>query len=106
MKKYLAALGVAAATFTLNATAEPARPYLVPGSDATNFGIRCNQGERTTLLIGSGAQSSDDRAARNIVITEISPGRYVLSFVRGLSNPSIATTYIPAADENCRTSAL
>jgi len=106
MKKYLAALGIAVASITLNATAEPARQTLVSGSDKQNFGIRCNQGDRVTLLIGDAAKDSDDRAARNIVITEISSGRYMFSYLRGLSNPSIPSSYIPAADEYCRTTAL
>lgn len=76
--------------------------YLVPGSQNSDFGITCWEGEKRTFAVHE-SMRDDYRHARNIVFTDMGGGRGAISMLHGSSNATTDGTYLTSAAERCET---
>lgn len=98
--KALLATTTAALTFTaLSATAAPIQ-VTIPGSDANDFGISCQEGTTVNLLVDKSKDNSY-RYARSISLTEMGGGRVVISYLKGRGVANEQATYLSTANEHC-----
>ncbi|UST85811.1 hypothetical protein [Pseudomonas siliginis] len=102
MKKMNMALA-ALTILSSSAFAEPAKQFMVPGSDKHDFGIECRLDNKITFYVDKNHPNNKYRVARNIYFTEVSSGKVAISYLHGFINADEEATYLSAPDERCET---